>query len=103
MLEYVLSFIGMLLIAGLILLAGGLGLLLKLPPAITGLLAGIIIVVTMVRYDFAAFRLYTCPGCGATHKLIDEMGTYECSVCGNRSEVKRRKIENLYPTYPPTD
>lgn len=103
MLEYVLSGIGMLLIAGLVLLGAGVGMLLKLPPAIAGTLAGVIIVVVMVRYDFAAVRLYTCSNCGTTHKLLDEIGTYECSVCGYRSEIKRQKIENLYPTYPPTD
>ena len=101
--EYVLSGIGMLLIAALILLGAGVGMLLKIPYVVTGMIVGVVVAVVMIRYHFSAFRAYTCPNCGATHNLIDNIGSYECSFCGHRTVIKKRNIEGLYPTYPPTD
>jgi len=102
-LEYVLSGIGMLLIAALVLLGAGVGMLLKLPYVVTGTIVGVVVAVMMIRYNFSAFRIYSCPNCGATHKLIDDVGSYECSVCGHRAVITKRRTEGFYPTYPPTD
>ncbi|MCL6478157.1 MAG: transposase [Peptococcaceae bacterium] len=102
-LEYVLSVIGMLFIAALILLGAGVGYLMKLPYVVTGGIVGVIVAVVMIRYSFSPFRTYTCPNCGTTHKLIDDIGSYECSVCGHRAVIQKYNLEGLYPTYPPTD
>lgn len=99
--EFVLGSIGMFVIAGLILLGGGLGLLFGLPYVLIGLFVGIVASWAFISGSFAGTLNVKCPDCGNKQKLAGFVGSYQCSNCGRMVVIKNKEQEvNLYSAFP---
>lgn len=99
--EFVLGSIGMLVIAGIILLGSGLGLLFGLPYVLIGLFAGIVASWAIISGSFAGTLNMKCPECGNRQKVAGSVGSYQCSNCGQMVVVKSKEQEvTLYSAFP---
>ncbi|MCL6634585.1 MAG: hypothetical protein K6T29_02295 [Peptococcaceae bacterium] len=100
--DFVAACVGMLAIAGVILLGGGLGFLLGLPYAVTGLLAGVIAAWVILTGSFAGTLNVKCPECGNRDKVVGTVGSYQCSSCGRVVTIPGREPQEitLYSPFP---
>lgn len=99
--EFVVACVGMLAIALVILLGAGVGILLGLPYALTGLIVGIIATWAIIAGSFAGTLNVKCPECGNREKVVGTVGSYQCSNCGRVVDIKRKEPEvTLYSPFP---
>lgn len=99
--EFVAACVGMLVIALIILLGAGLGILLGLPYALTGLVVGVIATWAIIAGSFAGTVNVKCPDCGNRERVAGTVGSYQCSNCGKMVAVKRKEPEvTLYSAFP---
>jgi len=99
--EFMLGCIGMLVIAGIILLGGGLGLLFGLPYVLIGLLVGLVASWAIISGSFAGTLKVSCPECGNRQKVAGGVGSYQCLKCGQMVNIKSKEKEvTLYSAFP---
>lgn len=101
--EFVLGCIGMLVIAGIVLLGGGLGLLFRLPYVLIGLLVGIVASWAIISGSFAGTFNVRCPECGNRQKTVGSVGSFQCSKCGEMVTIKSKEKEVILYSAFPTD
>lgn len=87
MVEIILNIIGVLLFIGLIFLGAGLGLLFNIPYFLVGLIVGFTALVVIVSGSFAVSKEEACTNCGSKQKVVRNIISYQCSVCGYRNRV----------------
>jgi len=101
--EFVAACVGMMVIALIILLGAGLGILLDLPYALTGLVVGVIATWAIIAGSFAGTVNVKCPECGNRERVVGTVGSYQCSNCGKMAPIKHEEPEVILYSAFPTD
>ncbi|WP_066636726.1 hypothetical protein [Desulfolucanica intricata] len=91
-----LSVMRVLVVAGIVLVCAGVGLLLALPVAITGLIAGIAVAALLVSGK-PLFEEVTvkCPSCSKDIVTIKDFGSYQCSNCRQGLRINGSKANAI--------
>ncbi|MGB9803279.1 hypothetical protein [Desulfofundulus sp.] len=86
-LELLLVFLRLLYFVAAMLLVAGTGTVLRIPAAVTGVIAG---VAAYILLSSGLFEVTThrCPYCGNVTRTIKDFGSYRCSNCGQESYIK---------------
>jgi predicted RNA-binding Zn-ribbon protein involved in translation (DUF1610 family) len=92
--ELMLVLIRVLIFAALVVLVAGVGLLLRLPPAVAGGLAGVAGFAILVWMPFFEVTVTECPHCRTQVRTIENLGTFQCPSCKQYFKVEKKVKTN---------